>query len=877
MAAIGGCPSRVLSFVAPPLVAKRRERAIIRGGPRKTRLESGNTGVMLTGNSSLCAPRTYREEFMRFPTLHALAAGAVLAAFAAMAGPAEALNLPFAVACNTGGDQLGYSVATNGDYNGDGVRDIAIGSPCYHAGKFKHAGRVIVISGANGRKLLSKKGAQTAEWLGTAVEFVGDLNKDGRDELAVGSPGYDVSLVEDPTGPVGGRNAAGKVEVFQRRRRKNKLRLKILGLNQNAGFGEQIAQLSDVDGDKRADFAVAASRDKNSSGGSRPGRVYIISGKKGEILGFKEGPRAGKRWGQVLTSAEEDVDGDGIVDFLAGSREVNLNSVKNAGVVDTVSPVDLENEINRVVGARGDGIGRAIDAAGDVDGDGVSEFITGSYRSDDSDGLKRAGMVRLISFDGRLLWAVPDEQIQADANFGVQVAKIGDVDLDGVTDFAASAYQQDLSDGKEFFRDVGRVVMLSGVDGRQIWAVNGRRQNGFFVRSLTGDLDWNEDESPDVVVGSTGTAPFGRRGAGSVTILSGRDGSELFSVAGRRGLETRIVVAAPTRATQAEVRSFNIKGRPVELSSRIMRNDAFGDLSLAVLDDRNQPEPKQVDVAVGTGSGSSSSRVEVFKLGSPSLMVDSFEAFPEPELVTGVNLGAGQLDGELNENLACAQADSVDGNVLMRIYRRFQEEEPFFLASEFQVFNADDNYNDFFKVNARGATVAVGDVTGGAAEEIIVAPSAGEPLIKIFSRTGQFIRSFPAYDPVIFSGVDIAVADLDGGGELEILTVPRNGQALVKAFNGNGDRVTFGRDGIEISIMAMDPSYTGGARIAAADIDLDERDEIIVVIPGPPAQRRILAFERDGTTVKGFREPKPFKDSNFPGVAVVGTNLFVRN
>ena len=59
----------------------------------------------------------------------AVASAMVLVATgSALAGGAADEDL-FRVACNHGGDEFGFAIATDGDFNGDGVNDIAVGSP----------------------------------------------------------------------------------------------------------------------------------------------------------------------------------------------------------------------------------------------------------------------------------------------------------------------------------------------------------------------------------------------------------------------------------------------------------------------------------------------------------------------------------------------------------------------------------------------------------------------------------------------------------------------------------------------------------------------------------------------------------------------------
>ncbi|HYC54662.1 MAG TPA: integrin alpha [Candidatus Binatia bacterium] len=802
-----------------------------------------------------------------------LQAGLGLATVVIMTLPAAALAQPFHVPCQTGGDQMGFAVAANGDFNGDGVNDIAVGAPCTYAHGHVRAGRVVVLDGRNGKRLFSKRGSQDGAWMGAAVSFIRDVNGDGRDELAVGSPGYDVTPYDQRDPTVRTKDQAGRVDVYHRTNR----RMSVFGTNAHSGFGEKIAPLNDVNGDGREDFVVSASTDSLPRGRSQPGRVWIVSGRNGDFLGFKVGPKAGKNYGRSLAAAE-DIDGDGVVDFLTGSDEVNIFQVRRAGVVDLVSPNDLEDELFRVVGAKRDGIGKSVDYAGDVLNDGIKDFIAGSDGSDDT-GVKLAGLVTLFGVDGERHWVKADTEIQENARFGDAVATIGDIDGDLITDFAAAASQFDVFVDEAKAPDGGRVVTLSGVDGSQIWEQEGDRREEQFGFSLDGGVDFNLDEIPDVIVGTLGDAPFGRRGAGTMRILSGEDGSELFSFAGRRGLETRIVTAIPATPTAARLRSFNRTGRRMEMNTLALEGIQLGELDVTVLNERgaNVPIPKIVQAAISTGHGATDSTVEVYRLGRKDKLVDRFRAFPV-ELQTGAECDGGEIDQEINEDLVCAQSDSEDGNVLVRVFKRLHEEEPFFIFDEFPVFTAGEAFNEFFNIDAEGATVAVGDVVGSAEDEIIVGTTRGLPVVRVYTGTGTLLSQFLAYDPIEFSGVDVAVINLSGSGDRRILTAPRQGNALIKVFDAAGNRVTFGRDNDLISIMARPPSYTGGARVAAADIDLDERQEILVLIPRPEGGHEVLAYEGTNEPVRPrhFHPFNPTPDGE-EGGSIAGTDRFVRN
>ena len=96
---------------------------------------------------------------------------------------------------------LGYSVAGLGDINGDNFSDFAFGEPNHDPSAL---GKVHVFLGSSSGYAddpdLELVGTQTGQLLGSAIGTIGDLNDDGREEIAISSIGLGTS--------------AGKVELF---------------------------------------------------------------------------------------------------------------------------------------------------------------------------------------------------------------------------------------------------------------------------------------------------------------------------------------------------------------------------------------------------------------------------------------------------------------------------------------------------------------------------------------------------------------------------------------------------------------------------------------------------------------------------------------
>ncbi|MCI0585395.1 MAG: integrin alpha [Planctomycetes bacterium] len=89
----------------------------------------------------------------------------------------------FTSASSTGGDQFGFSVARLGDVNGGGVPDFVVGSPGAAPG-----GRAYVVAGETNTSIHVLNGTTGAEF-GYSVAGIGDLDGNNVPDVLVGAPG----------------------------------------------------------------------------------------------------------------------------------------------------------------------------------------------------------------------------------------------------------------------------------------------------------------------------------------------------------------------------------------------------------------------------------------------------------------------------------------------------------------------------------------------------------------------------------------------------------------------------------------------------------------------------------------------------------------
>ena len=314
--------------------------------------------------------------------------------------------------------RLGWSVAAAGDVDGDGFADIVAGAP-YPTALIGPA-YVNVWSGRTGAVLLHYEAVQ-GDYLGTAVVGPGDVDGDGRPDIAASAPN-DNSL----------GTAIGRVHVVSGA--SGQLLFDVPGIATASEFGGSLAAAGDVNGDGTPDLIIGA-RLATTANGAGSGLVRVVSGVDGSTLHDFLGPDAFDNAGWSV-AGPGDVDGDGLADVAFGIPGAASPAGGDWGVVQVRSGADGALLATFWSDAGDGSFGHAIAAAGDVDGDGLPDLAVGLSEADDAAG--GAGALRFYSVaTGELTasWAGPYANDQA----GFAVSSAGDVDNDGTVDIVVGA------------------------------------------------------------------------------------------------------------------------------------------------------------------------------------------------------------------------------------------------------------------------------------------------------------------------------------------------------------------------------------------------------------------------------------------------------
>jgi hypothetical protein len=217
---------------------------------------------------------------------------------------------------------FGFRSVSVEDVSADGVPDLLVGQP-YSSVQRQHGiqsppARLVLLSGSDGTVLATHVGQPWQGALGRGLAFLGDTDANGRVEVAAAA-----SLAYN-----GLKEEAGWVGVFELP--SFALRFEIRG-EHGADFyfagdllGFRTSEAGDTDGDGATDFLLSTFHVRTLSAGPVYGRLYLHSGRTGDLLQVYEGQQTpiGSHPSEPYVTALAplgDVDGDGRDEFLVGA------------------------------------------------------------------------------------------------------------------------------------------------------------------------------------------------------------------------------------------------------------------------------------------------------------------------------------------------------------------------------------------------------------------------------------------------------------------------------------------------------------------------------------------------------------------------------
>ena len=218
------------------------------------------------------------------------------------------------------GQEFGYSVCTAGDLNGDGRSDVAVGAWQTTVGGLNLAGSVYVYYGTNtGISTVAGivlNGAQAGAQFGNAVSTAGDVNGDGYSDLLVGSRTWESNTSTELS--------EGAVFVYYGSAT-GITALPALTLQTNHAddnFGSNVACAGDINNDGYSDVLIGAYLSSYPT--FNEGAVFVYMGSAAGLNPVAqhrlERNQGGAFFGRSISSGG-DINGDGFSDVIVGASK----------------------------------------------------------------------------------------------------------------------------------------------------------------------------------------------------------------------------------------------------------------------------------------------------------------------------------------------------------------------------------------------------------------------------------------------------------------------------------------------------------------------------------------------------------------------------
>jgi hypothetical protein len=385
-------------------------------------------------------------------------------------------------------------------------------------------------------------------------------------------------------------------------------------------------------------------------------------------------------------AAINNLDGNAIGGIVVGAWRNDLTGT-DAGAAKVFNASSLDQVIE-FHGSSGDSLGQSV-ASSDFNGDGIGDWVIGAPLNDEN-GASAGKVIVVSGANQSVLWEMTGQS--AGDRFGWAVASAGDVNDDGADDVLVGAPWNDAQES-----NAGRVYVLNGESGAVIYKLNGRSSGDHFGCAVSGLGDLNDDGMSDFAIGAP-LHDAGDTNSGRVYVYSGIDKKVIQKIDGSDGGDQfGSSLAGLTYGSGASVRTLLLIGAPLnnangsnsgqaEAFVRKHTNPACGDSLCPLFTFKGKSAGDRFGTAVAIGkvvgnskpdfaigapyadlNGASSGTFSIFDGSTGDLERRVYGEAPGDRL--GYAVSAADINGDAKDDLVVgAPTNDAGGNAAGRVY-----------------------------------------------------------------------------------------------------------------------------------------------------------------------------------------------------------------